>query len=211
MGEKSDHLNLARGRIVLIAAFFMLFYLVVAARLVDATIIEGYLKQQPDAIEASEPQGHDKVAPDKKKKSEFRSDIIDRNGVLLATSLKTASLHADSKIILNPIETAKGLVKVFPELTYGETLKKLQSGQRFIWIKRNLTPTEQAAVLNIGDPGLVFDYDYHRLYPQGNLVSHMVGYGDVDGNGLAGVERSFNTLLNNSTEPCEPSQCWTKP
>lgn len=201
MGEKSDHLNLARGRLVLITAFFMLCYLVVGARLIDATIIQGYLSQQPDAIDSKEDKKHSSIHQDKKSDVKFRSDILDRNGVLLATSLKTASLHADSKNILNPIETAKGLAKIFPEITYGEILKKLQSGKRFIWIKRNLTPKEQAAVLNLGEPGLVFDYDYHRLYPQGNLVSHIVGYSDVDGNGLAGIERSFNGLLNESKEP----------
>lgn len=205
MGEKSDHLNLARGRLVLITAFFMLCYLVVGARLIDATIIQGYLSQQPDAIGAKESaKHHSDIQGDNKsavKENGYRADIIDRNGVLLATSLKTASLHADSKNILSPIETAKGLAKIFPDLTYGDILKKLQGGKRFVWIKRNLTPKEQAAVLNLGDPGLVFDYDYHRLYPQGNLVSHMVGYSDVDGNGLAGIERSFNALLNDTKEP----------
>ncbi|HAJ90366.1 MAG TPA: hypothetical protein DCM27_05055, partial [Rhodospirillaceae bacterium] len=110
MGEKSDHLNLARGRLVLITAFFMLCYLVVGARLIDATIIQGYLSQQPDAIGADEGKKQDIVAEDK---SKFRADIIDRNGVLLATSLKTASLFADSKKILSPVESAKGLVKIF--------------------------------------------------------------------------------------------------
>ena len=54
MGEKSDHLNLARGRLVLITVFFMLCYLAVGARLIDASIIQGYLSQQPDAIGANE-------------------------------------------------------------------------------------------------------------------------------------------------------------
>lgn len=198
MGEKSDHLNLARGRLVLITAFFMLCYFVVGARLIDATIIQGYLSQQPDAIGVDDQKKQKKSDAEK---SGFRADILDRNGVLLATSLKTASLFADSQKILSPVETAKGLVQIFPGLTYGDTLKKLQSGKRFIWIKRNMTPTEQEAVLNLGEPGLVFDYDYHRLYPQGNLLSHMVGYSDVDGNGLAGIERSFNTLLNGSKDP----------
>jgi cell division protein FtsI (penicillin-binding protein 3) len=196
MGEKSDSLNLARGRIVLIMAFFMLSYFVVGVRLVDATIIQGYLNRQPESIGSENIKKSSTVETDK-----FRADIIDRNGVLLATSLKTASLYADSKKILAPVETAKGLVKIFPELTYGETLKKLQSGKRFIWIKRNMTPHQQASVLNLGDPGLVFDYNYHRLYPQGKLVSHMVGYSDVDGAGLSGIERSFNTLLNKSPDP----------
>lgn len=197
MGEKSDHLNLARGRLVLITALFMLCYLVVGARLIDATVIQGYLSQQPDGIASDESKKQDEII---RQSGKFRADIVDRNGVLLATSLKTASLFADSKKVLNPVDTAKGLSKIFPELTYGDTLKKLQSGKRFIWIKRNMTPKEQASVLELGEPGLVFDYDYHRLYPQGNLVSHMVGYCDVDGKGLAGVERSFDSLLNDSKD-----------
>ncbi len=201
MGEKSDHLSLARGRLVLITAFFMLCYLVVGARLIDATIIQGYVSQQPDAIDSGEGRKNSSIQPEKKNEAKFRADIVDRNGVLLATSLKTASLHADSKNILDPVETAKGLSKIFPEMTYGDALKKLQSGKRFIWIKRNLTPKEQSAVLNLGEPGLIFDYDYHRLYPQGNMVSHMVGYSDIDGNGLAGIERSFNGLLKESKDP----------
>lgn len=202
MGEKSDHLNLARGRLVLITAFFLLCYLAIGARLIDASIIQGYISQQPDAIGVNEEK---RISFNQENKSKFRADIKDRNGTLLATSLKIASLYADSKKVLDPIDTAKGLVKIFPELSYGETLKKLQSGKRFIWIKRNMTPTEQAAVLNLGEPGLVFDYDFHRLYPQGNLVSHMVGYSDLDGKGLAGIERSFNTLLSSSKEPLQLS------
>jgi len=197
MGEKSDSLTLARGRLVLITAFFMLCYLVVGARLIDVSIIKGYLSQQPDAIGSNDR----KQTQNTDGKNKFRADIIDRHGVLLATSLKTASLYADSKKILSPAETAKGLIKIFPQLTYGDTLKKLQSGKRFIWVKRNLTPKEQGSVLDLGEPGLVFDYDYHRLYPQGNLVSHMVGYSDIDGNGLAGIERSFNALLVKSEDP----------
>ena len=130
-----------------------------------------------------------------------RADIIDRNGVLLATSLKTASLHADPKLILDPVGTAKALVKIFPDLTYGETLRRLQEKKRFVWIRRNLTPDEQKQILNIGDPGLAFAYNYRRFYPQGPLTSHMVGYSDVDGRGLAGVERSFNKIISTDTAP----------
>lgn len=199
MGEKSGHLDLARGRIVLIAAFFMLLYIVVVARLFDATMIEGYMLQQPTAD--LEQQGATKVVQEENKTAAFRADIVDRNGVLLATSLKTASLHADPKIILDPKAAAEGLTKIFPDLTYGDTLKKLQMTKRFVWIKRNLTPSEQEEVLKLGEPGLVFDYAYKRVYPQGNLAAHMVGYTDVDGNGQGGVERSFNELLIASDDP----------
>lgn len=195
VGEKSSALDLARGRIVLIVAMFVMIYFVVAARLVDATLIQGYFSQNTEVSELD-------AARSKKPVTQIRrADIVDRNGVLLATSLKTASLHADPKIILDPVGTAKALVKIFPDLTYGETLRKLQDQKRFVWIKRNLTPEEQKQILEIGDPGLGFDYDFRRFYPQGPLTSHMVGYSDVDGRGLAGIERSFNKILSTEDQP----------
>lgn len=196
MGEKSSALDLARGRIALIVALFMLMYIVVAARLVDATIIQGFFRSQ-----------HDVTAMDKEREHQGqvektrRADIVDRNGILLATSLKTASLYADPKLILDPLTTARLLSSIFPDLTYGETLRKLQDHKRFVWIKRNLTPDEQKKILEIGEPGLAFSYDYRRFYPQGALTAHMVGYNDVDGKGLAGIERSFNRILVESDKP----------
>lgn len=196
VGEKSSALDLARGRIVLIVGMFVIIYFVVAVRLVDATLIQGYFRQTEElaAGEKGESEKPQRVR---------RADIVDRNGILLATSLKTASLHADPKLILDPSGTAKALVKIFPDLTYGETLRKLQDTKRFVWIKRNLTPEEQQEILNVGDPGLAFDYDFRRFYPQGPLLSHLVGYSDVDGRGLSGVERSFNKILTTSDKPIE--------
>lgn len=191
-GEKSSSLDQARGRIVLIVGLFVLVYMMVAARLVDATIIQGYFAQN------GEQENHETAKETKQKR---RGDIVDRNGVILATSLKTASLYADQKRITDAAASAKALSEIFPDMTYGETLKKLQGNKRFVWIKRNLTPSEQRKILEIGDPGLAFEYDYRRMYPQGKLTSHMVGYTDVDGRGTAGIEHSFNKLLNETKEP----------
>ena len=190
-GERSSSLDQARGRIVLIVALFMGVYILVAARLVDATIIQGYFSNS--AEEAPE------VAKDTHQKR--RGDIVDRNGVMLAASLKTASLYADQKRITDPVATAKALTSIFPDMRYGDALKKLQGDKRFVWIRRNLTPSEQRKILEIGDPGLAFEYDYRRIYPQGNLTSHIVGYTDTDGKGISGVEHSFNKLLTESADP----------
>lgn len=85
MGEKSGYLDLARGRIVLVTVLFMIGYIVIAARLVDATLIEGYLRDRAEGTEDAAPK-----KSDGNKKKGFRADIIDRNGVLLATSLKNS-------------------------------------------------------------------------------------------------------------------------
>lgn len=196
MGEKSGALDQVRGRLVLLVTLFVVFYVAIAVRLVDTTIIQGILSSTDSYIGAPQAAAETDT-------SKFRADITDRNGVLLATSLKTASLHADPKFILNPVETAKGLVKIFPELSYGDILQKLQSEKRFVWIKRNLTPDEQKKILVLGEPGLVFDYDYRRFYPQGALSAHMVGYSNIDGKGQAGIERSFDQLLKDNKTPLQ--------
>jgi cell division protein FtsI (penicillin-binding protein 3) len=194
-GERSSALDQARGRIVLIVGFILLAYIVVAGRLFDVTIIQGYFHAAEETPREQQAQNNNQTTKTR------RGDIIDRNGVLLATSLKTASLYADAKMMTDPEGTAKQLVKIFPNLIYGDLLKKFQSERRFIWIHRNLTPQEQQKILGIGDPGLSFDYDYKRIYPQGRLTAHMVGYTDVDGRGLSGIERSFNASLTKNVEP----------
>ncbi len=191
-GEKSSSLDQARGRIVLIVALFMGVYILIAARLLDATIIQGYFSNR------GEKEAHETVKDTVQKR---RGDIVDRNGVMLAASLKTASLYADQKRITDPVAAAKALSNIFPEMRYGDLLKKVQGEKRFVWIRRNLTPSEQRRILEIGEPGLAFEYDYRRVYPQGKMTSHIVGYTDTDGKGIAGIEHSFNKLLTSSSDP----------
>src|SRR5690606_22863390 len=115
-GQKRSTLDLARGRIVLLSAIFVLCYIVVVARVVDLCLIQGEMKKE-DAVSVMEKE----EAPMAGVK---RADILDRNGVILARSLKTASLYADPKYIQDPATVAKDLVKIFPDLSYGDLLQK---------------------------------------------------------------------------------------
>jgi cell division protein FtsI (penicillin-binding protein 3) len=189
VGERSFAFDLARGRLVLISGVFVLAYILLAARAVDLSLIQGSLNRSADSL-AEETQAA-LPAP-----YAVRADIRDRNGVLLATTLQTASLYADTQLISEPVASAKALVQIFPDLSYGDVLQKLQSGKRFVWIKRRIMPREQAAVLEIGQPGLGFQAEGQRVYPQGNLAAHLLGFTDVDDHGQAGVERSFDKILS---------------
>ena len=106
----------------------------------------------------------------------MRADITDRNGELLATTIKTASLYADPHLISDSQKAAENLARIFPDLEYGETLRRFQKGGRFVHLKYSLTPQEQHEVLKLGEPGLAFKYEDRRVYPQGALISHFVGY-----------------------------------
>lgn len=193
VGARRSALDTAHGRLVLVSAFFALTYIMVAARLVDLSVIQGELvrghEQTPPVDVAAAPQ------------DVVRGDIVDRNGVLLATSLETASLYADPALIHDPEGVARAIVRVLPGLAYGDVLQKLQRKARFVWISRNLTPGEQYKILEIGEPGLDFRSEYRRIYPQGPLPVHMLGYTDLDGHGLAGIERSFDNFLADGNGP----------
>ena len=101
-------------------------------------------------------------------------------------------------------DAAHKLAGVFPELNAKDLKKKLNREATFVWIKRNLTPQEQHAVNNLGIPGLYFQPEQKRVYPHGNLFSHVLGYVDRDNKGLAGVEQYFNKRLNDTRNYREP-------
>lgn len=191
VAERSEALEQARGRLIMIGGFFLLAYTLMAARAVDLSVVQSGLYMG----------GLEQVHVEAPASDLRRADIVDRNGVLLATTLKTTSLYADSKLISAPKATAERLVQVFPDLSFGDVLQDLQSGKRFVWVKRRILADEQEAVLQIGEPGLVFQEEYQRVYPHGPLASHLVGYSNVDNAGLAGVERGFDQYLSESDEP----------
>ncbi|MCK0068667.1 peptidoglycan D,D-transpeptidase FtsI family protein [Kordiimonas laminariae] len=135
-----------------------------------------------------------------------RADIVDRNGEILATNLETASLYAVPKDIKDPQEAARQLVSILPELSYADVEAKLSSGKKFVWLKRKLTPRQKWEVNAIGEPAFQFEREEERIYPHGRLAAHVLGYVDVDGNGLGGVEHFFDAKLGDKSRTSEQLQ-----
>ncbi len=130
-----------------------------------------------------------------------RAEILDRHGELLATTIMTSSLYANARKIQHPEEAAKKLHGIFPGIKSTVFEKRLKSGKSFVWMARHLTPKMQSKVLELGIPGLGFVRDYRRVYPQKNLVSHVVGFTDIDNQGVAGIESSFDQRLRTNPDP----------
>ena len=124
-----------------------------------------------------------------------RADIVDRNGVVLATNLDTPSLFAVPAEVRDPEQAAARLVSVLPDLSLADVLARLQSRKGFVWIKRQLTPAQVWKVNALGLPGLKFQQEERRIYPHGSLAAHILGFVDVDGNGIAGIEHFFDDRL----------------
>ena len=182
-GFRKQALETGRNRLLVTGVVLTLVFAVIGVRLVDLTVFKG--GGEPQLVNIDHAPG----APVE------RADIVDRNGILLATSLPTASLFADPGAVLNAREAADKLITVLPHLDHRELLKKLASHSRFIWISRNLTPNQQFNVNRLGLPGFGFQHGERRVYPQGRLASHMVGLTDVDGRGISGLEKYFDQPL----------------
>ncbi len=125
-----------------------------------------------------------------------RADIVDRNGDLLATSLPVWSLAADPGAVWDPAEVAQAVGRVLPDVNVAElTVRLSDQSRRFVWVQRGLTPRQRQAVFELGLEGLRFEEEMRRVYPGGKLAGHLLGFTNVDGKGVAGIEYAFNERL----------------
>lgn len=180
---RGESVYVARTRLRVVQSLSLFLFALVFIRLTDLTIMQS--PQEPFGDTGSSVQSIE------------RADIVDRNGILLATTLQVQSLYADPTMIENKAFVAKQLENILGVVGVDA---KLDRKGRFVWIKRGLTPEEHYAVNALGVPGLAFRTETRRFYPQGNLTSHLVGYTSVDGDGLAGMEREYNDRLSKGGE-----------
>lgn len=178
-------LGLSRARAVVLAAFFMIGYLAVCLRLADLTLF-----QSPAA------PGRAPAAA-----RPLRAEILDRNGLLLATSLKMASVYADATLVDDPAGLAAALARILPGEKKADLQKKLSSGKKFVWLRRDVTPRQEYAINALGSPALNFRAEDRRIYPLNRAAAHLIGYTDVDGAGIAGIEKAFDAELRAGGRP----------
>ena len=188
-GSAKQALETGRSRLLVAGLAFALAFLIIGLRLVEVSA----LGQGREPRLAEEPTAPSLVLG--------RADIVDRNGMVLATTLPTASLYANPRQVRAPHQLAQRLAAVLPSLDAKQTAARLASDRAFVWLKRNLTPRQQALVNDLGAPGLNFQRETKRVYPHGSLAAHIVGFTDIDNRGIAGAERAFDERLRGATEP----------
>ncbi len=134
-----------------------------------------------------------------------RGDIVDRNGDPLARTIDawTIAVHP-TKIIGDKLDIARKLAVLMPEKDEAEYFQLLRSKRSFVYLRRRAAPDLVAAVNALGEPGLAIQREPDRLYPQTSLAAHIIGYTDVDGHGVAGIERAFDEQLSNPATRGKP-------
>ncbi len=134
-----------------------------------------------------------------------RGDIVDRDGAPLARTIDawTIALHP-TRIIGDKLALARALAKLMPEQSEEQYFALMTSGKPFFYLRRRASPGVVEAVNALGEPGLAIQREPDRLYPQTSLGAHVIGYTDVDGHGVAGMERAFDAQLSDPALRGEP-------
>ncbi|EFO31048.1 penicillin-binding protein, transpeptidase [Roseibium sp. TrichSKD4] len=164
-----------KSRVFFAMAAFAMIYVAMGARLVQ-------LAQMEEAPSSAWISAQDTIAAS-------RPDLLDRNGEILATDIKTASLYAEPRRILDIDETYEGITRILPELDTPTIRRRLESKAGFVWLKREITPAQADQIHDLGLPGVGFLSENQRFYPGGPTAGHIVGSVNVDNQGLAGVEK----------------------
>src|SRR5882757_438485 len=118
-----------------------------------------------------------------------RPDIVDRNGEVLATDVKTPSLFGEPRRIIDKDEAIELLTGTLPDLDTAEVRERLSSKKGFVWLKREITPKQQQEIHRLGIPGIGFLRENKRVYPTGSEVAHLIGLVNIDNQGIAGMEK----------------------
>ena len=125
--------------------------------------------------------------------SSARPDIVDRNGVVMATDVRSVSVFAEPRKIIDKDEATELLTAVLPDLDARDLRQKLGTNRGFAWVKREITPRQQAEVHRLGIPGVGFVPENKRVYPNGPAAAHILGFANVDNVGIAGIEKYIDT------------------
>ncbi len=186
-------LAIALGRTSVLFFLFSLFFVLASGRL--AMLMTENDPREPTLLRAAS----DAIPVT------ARADIADRNGTLLATSLPTMALVADAQGVLDPQEAAVKLASVLPDLNAEKLLEELKRSKRHIVVRRRLTPRQVFEINKLGIAGMGFSPDESRIYPSAEIAAHVVGYTDIDNNGIAGLEKGLNKRLSENPAPVETS------
>ena len=133
----------------------------------------------------------------------LRRDILDRNGELVARNINSYHAAVKPELIKNKENFILKIKLNFPEISTSTLKKKLKKNKRF-YLKRRLTEDEKNKLWSLGEKGIITELFQRRVYPHGQLYSHVLGQIDDDNYGISGIESYFDIELRNRQKAQEP-------
>jgi cell division protein FtsI (penicillin-binding protein 3) len=179
-GQRQAAQALARQRLMVIMLLFIAVPAVLAARLVDLSVLEAAPNVARAALSAAPP----------------RADIVDRNGVELARTYEAYAISVEPrKLTGDPRVLARRIAAILTDKTEAEIYAELTHKGSFRYISRRVLPSEAKRINELGEPAINLGREAERLYPNMNLASHVLGYADDRGVGAVGIEKAFDVRL----------------
>ncbi len=178
----------AHRRLLMVAGLFLFAVVVIIGRLASFAILGEAQAFQGSAAE---------YIPE-------RADIVDRNGVPLARTIPAYSVWIrPDKIIGDPVQLAKDMHAIFPELSEREIYAKL-TAKKGSYLMRRILPEEAKRLHYLGEPGIEYPQEPERLYPEGRMAAHVLGFSAQDGEGQMGMEKLLNSRLKDPDQRSIP-------
>ena len=132
-----------------------------------------------------------------KKKEKYRATIMDRNGNIIAKTVRVTNLGINPNQIINKEKLLITLRLIFPDKNFEKEI----NGKKFFYIKKKISPEKLEKIKLLGEKSFKEEENIARVYPNGNLFSHILGQIDTDNNGVSGIEKSFDYELTTSNNP----------
>jgi len=133
----------------------------------------------------------------------LRRDIVDRNGELMARNINSYHAAVKPNLIKNKKNFILNIQLNFPDISIKELKIKLENKKRF-YLKKRLLAEEKNKLWSLGEKGIIIEPFQSRVYPHGQLYSHILGQIDDDNYGISGIEKYFDRELRNIKKSKEP-------
>ncbi|MDO9117557.1 MAG: penicillin-binding protein 2 [Nitrospira sp.] len=124
-----------------------------------------------------------------------RGTVVDRHGKVLAMNMEVPSVFGIPTALESPAKTARSLSPVLHVRT-DELEKKLRQDRSFVWLARKLDPEQGHRLEHMPMEGIGLVMEGRRFYPKGPLLAHVLGFAGMDGEGLEGIERRYESQLH---------------
>ena len=124
----------------------------------------------------------------------YRGSIVDRSGQPLAVTVEARNITADQTLIEDPAAVAVELAPIL-EVPQDVLAERLTGDRRFMYISKGVSPQTWDRIEALRLPGIFSEETSQRIYPAGNLASHIVGFVQADGSGGGGIESAFDDVL----------------
>ena len=188
-GKAKEIAASAHFRLMILLLVFLAAFTIVIGRLISLTILEDATPYRALSSAFIPPRG----------------DIVDRNGVPLARTMRGYAVRVVPARVLGDKQVlARQLAAIFPDTSAALFLEKL-NGAHPTYLRRRALPEEVKQIHALGEIGIEFPREDERLYPQRQLAAHVLGYVNADGDGVMGMERALNDRLVDTSLRATPA------